>query len=106
MEHKKLNEKFQLSKQDLQYSASTLSRVEIEMEKVKQDLQQSQIKLERAGQSSRVNESELNRLEQVLIVFVVLFIFCNIIDGRKFTKTLIVRKLRRGRTNTASPSRT
>ena len=63
-EHKKLNEKYQQAKQEIQYSQSTLARVEMDMEKTKQELRDAQIKNERSSQSQRVHEAELQRLEQ------------------------------------------
>ena len=63
-EHKKLTEKYQQAKQEIQYSQTTLARVEMDMEKTKQELREAQIKNERSNQSQRVHEAELQRLEQ------------------------------------------
>ena len=63
-EHKKLTEKYQQAKQEIQYAQSTLARVEMDMEKTKQELREAQIKSERSSQSQRVHEAELQRLEQ------------------------------------------
>ena len=65
-EHKKLTEKYQQAKQEIQYSQTTLARVEMDMEKTKQELREAQIKNERSNQSQRVHE--VRRLEKADIV--------------------------------------
>merc|ERR1719438_376048 len=65
-ENKQLKDNYNRAKEDIQYSQSTLARMEAELEQAKHDLQKAELNLDRANTSKKYHDTELSRLEQEL----------------------------------------
>ena len=65
-DNKQLKEKYNQAKQEIQYSQSSLARLEAELEQAKLELQKTEMNLDRANTTKKYHDTEVSRLEQEL----------------------------------------